>query len=190
MATHPPISKRIKTLLMMAHMNMSALKVRPEVNTGTGDMSPTGEVSSFACPSCKESLFVMSYEKTTVHQCYSCGGIMVENNKIPRILARREVPCTDRIRSLAKAVLTDNQRNLTVRRLRSASIKLSHPLKCPKCRNTMFRKFYSLAYLLEIDRCNVCGITWFDKDELEMLQCLIENKITASIALPGLEEEA
>jgi len=25
------------------------------------------------------------------------------------------------------------------------------------------------------------GITWFDVDELEMLQCLIENKITGTI---------
>jgi Zn-finger nucleic acid-binding protein len=48
----------------------------------------------------------------------------------------------------------------------------------------MLRTFYSLAYLIEIDRCNVCNITWFDADELEMLQCVIENKMTAQIDFP------
>jgi Zn-finger nucleic acid-binding protein len=42
----------------------------------------------------------------------------------------------------------------------------------------MFRTFYSYAYLLEIDRCGICGVTWFDPDELEMLQCIIENRIS------------
>jgi Zn-finger nucleic acid-binding protein len=45
----------------------------------------------------------------------------------------------------------------------------------------MFRTFYSLAYLIEIDRCNVCKLTWFDKEELEMLQCVIENKMTTRL---------
>ena len=41
------------------------------------------------------------------------------------------------------------------------------------------RTFYSLAYLVEIDRCNYCDIIWFDADELAILQCVIENKMTA-----------
>jgi len=40
----------------------------------------------------------------------------------------------------------------------------------------MYRGFYSGAYLIEIDRCSFCGITWFGQDELQMLQCLIELK--------------
>jgi Zn-finger nucleic acid-binding protein len=47
----------------------------------------------------------------------------------------------------------------------------------------MLRSFYSYAFLIELDKCSICRITWFDADELEMLQCLIENKVTA--ALPG-----
>lgn len=136
------------------------------------------EISVFTCPSCKHPLFAVSYENTKVYQCNFCGGILVENNKIPRIIARREKKCTDRVKSLAKAVLMDNQRKLTIKKLRSAEIKTKSGITCLKCKNPMFRTFYSLAYLIEIDRCGICGVTWFDMDELEMLQCIIENKIT------------
>jgi Zn-finger nucleic acid-binding protein len=49
----------------------------------------------------------------------------------------------------------------------------------------MYRGFYSLAHLIEIDRCSFCGLTWFDQDELEMLQCLIASRVTSS---PGSKE--
>jgi Zn-finger nucleic acid-binding protein len=45
----------------------------------------------------------------------------------------------------------------------------------------MYRGFYSQAHLIEIDRCSNCGLTWFDQDELEMLQCLIENRLMPEI---------
>jgi Zn-finger nucleic acid-binding protein len=48
----------------------------------------------------------------------------------------------------------------------------------------MSRGFYSQAHLIEVDRCSFCGITWFDHDELEMLQCLIENRIVPDITGP------
>jgi Zn-finger nucleic acid-binding protein len=50
-------------------------------------------------------------------------------------------------------------------------------LPCPKCKNPMHRGFYSLNYLVEVDRCSGCGVTWFDRDELEMLQCMIEHRL-------------
>jgi heat shock protein HtpX len=145
-----------------------------------------GGESEFLCPLCKQRLRERSYEKTKVFECGYCGGILAENDKIPRILARREIPCTERIESLAKAVLADNQRKISSRRLKGAGTLPQSVMHCPKCRNIMFRIFFSLAYLIEIDRCNICGLTWFDKDELEMLQCIIENRITARIDEPGV----
>jgi Zn-finger nucleic acid-binding protein len=41
----------------------------------------------------------------------------------------------------------------------------------------MYRGFYSMTHLIEVDRCSYCGLTWFDQDELAMLQCLIENRL-------------
>ena len=43
----------------------------------------------------------------------------------------------------------------------------------------MMRMFYTLAYPIQIDRCSSCGVTWFDSDELEMLQCMIASKMAA-----------
>jgi Zn-finger nucleic acid-binding protein len=33
-----------------------------------------------------------------------------------------------------------------------------------------------------VDRCSYCGLTWFDRDELEMLQCMIENRLLPDAA--------
>ena len=108
----------------------------------------------------------------------------MENAIIPRIIARtnNEKPCSERINSLAKAVVRENQIRQTRQRLdenRRAAIPL---LSCPKCKNPMYRGFYSLAHLIEMDRCSFCGLTWFDQDELQMLQCLIENRIVPEIS--------
>lgn len=188
-STHPPIRKRMDILLKMTRVRLSDLDKeaysKAEALTDTtisADQTEKGQ-SEIHCPACKHPLFEISYEKTKVYRCKNCRGVLVGNDKISRIVARREVPCTDRIKSLAKAVVTDNQRKLTINKLRSSDTRSKSVMSCPKCRNVMFRKFYSLAYLLEIDRCNICGITWFDIDELEMLQCIIENKITAEIKL-------
>lgn len=149
-------------------------------------METAGVSDSFVCPSCRQPLREVVYEKTQVHECNFCGGVLVENEKIPRIIARREKECTERVKSLATAVIMDNQRALSAKKLRTSMAgEGTRPLlKCAKCGNPMFRLFYSMAYLVEIDRCNVCRVTWFDADELEMLQCLVENKITGRLVMP------
>ena len=53
-------------------------------------------------------------------------------------------------------------------------------MTCPQCQHVktkMLRMFYTDAYRVEIDKCFTCGLLWFDKDELEVLQCLIENTV-------------
>ena len=136
-------------------------------------------LSSFSCPLCKQPLATEAYAGTQVYQCQFCAGILVEAVKIPRIIARtgREKPCSERINSLARAALQNNLRQQAYRKHGAGNAASSHLLGCPKCSNPMFRGFYSQAHLIEIDRCSFCGLTWFDRDELEMLQCLIENRI-------------
>ena len=43
----------------------------------------------------------------------------------------------------------------------------------------MTRTFYSMAYLVELDRCCNCRLIWFEKDELEILQCMIDNRMAS-----------
>jgi hypothetical protein len=107
----------------------------------------------------------------------------VENSKIPRIIARagREQPCTERINALARSVLKENQSKNIYHRIIGAKADTAPRLSCPKCKNPMYRGFYSQAHLVEVDRCSYCGLTWFDKDELAMLQCMIENRLVPDI---------
>jgi heat shock protein HtpX len=144
-------------------------------------------LSNWSCPCCRQPLLTESYEGTLLYQCRFCAGILVDSVKIPRIIARtgRERSCSERINSLAKTVVKENQRRQFYRK--SGDGKSSIPLlACPKCGNPMFRGFYSQAHLIELDRCSFCGIAWFDQDELEMLQCLIENRIVPDIT--GLDQ--
>jgi Zn-finger nucleic acid-binding protein len=136
-----------------------------------------GETAEFRCPHCWQPLRKIPYERTKIYECPSCEGALVENTKIPRIIVRREKKCTERIAAIARAVLSDNQRRLTTKRLKNIAGKAVPLILCPGCKSPMMRTFYSLAYLVEIDRCTYCNLTWFDKDELEMLQCIIENKM-------------
>ncbi len=144
--------------------------------------------SGFTCPVCRQPLITEAYEGTQIYQCRFCTGILVESVKISRIIARtgRQRPCSERINSLAKTVSRENQLGFTLNKIARSGHGAAIPLlACPKCGNPMYRGFYSLAHLIEIDRCSYCGIVWFDQDELQMLQCLIENRIVPDVAEPG-----
>lgn len=140
-------------------------------------------VSRFACPSCRQPLIEVTYERTQIEQCHFCGGTLVENDRIPRILARTDGPPTDRIKSLSRAVMQESRLRGIGRPLEGNGGKGIPLRNCPKCSHPMMRTFYTLAYPVQIDRCSSCGVTWFDPDELEMLQCMIANKMAAEPAL-------
>jgi heat shock protein HtpX len=141
--------------------------------------------SGFTCPVCKQPLVTAAYEGTQIVQCGFCAGTLVENGRIPRIIARtgRERPCTERLNALARSVLQQNQARNIYRKVAARGAGQVPLLPCPKCKNPMFRGFYSTAHLIEVDRCSNCGLTWFDQDELEMLQCLIENRLLPDITV-------
>ncbi|MGW8272770.1 MAG: M48 family metalloprotease [Thermodesulfovibrionales bacterium] len=136
----------------------------------------------FTCPVCRCPLVQTDYESTLVHQCRYCGGTMVSNKRVPRILARDGYRCTQRVKALAHATLRDNHAESVARR-RTKDSRQVRVSACPKCARDMTRTFFSLAYLVEIDRCSMCGIMWFDQDELEMLQCMVENRMASA---PGV----
>ncbi len=145
-------------------------------------------VSHFTCPACRQPLITEAYEGTQIYQCRFCAGILVENIKIPRIIARtgKQKPCSERINSLAKAVAQENQHKYTLKKMSRGGQGPIPLFACPKCGNPMYRGFYSLAHLIETDRCSYCGLMWFDQDELEMLQCLIDNRIVPDVTQPDV----
>jgi len=44
----------------------------------------------------------------------------------------------------------------------------------------MRRGFYTYQYLVEVDKCTRCTMVWLDKDELEIIQYLIEHSDSAA----------
>jgi Zn-finger nucleic acid-binding protein len=155
--------------------------------------APECKDSGMSCPSCRQPLKETSQEGTQVSRCHFCAGTLIETAKIPRIIARtdRTNPCTERVTALARTVLKENQLR-QVHRAFERSARSSVPaLSCPKCGNRMYRGFYSMTHLIEVDRCSYCGLTWFDQDELAMLQCLIENRLVPDQddmpAIPSLQ---
>jgi len=138
-------------------------------------------LSDLTCPACHQPLLTATCHGTNVFRCSFCAGTLIENASIPRIIARTaHGDCTDRVTALARTVVNQNQLNHTQRML-SRSTNGIPLLSCPKCGTPMLRSFYSSAHLIELDRCLLCGYTWFDQDELEMLQCLIQNRIVPEI---------
>jgi len=92
--------------------------------------------SGLSCPSCRQPLVTAAREATRIFQCNFSAGSLVENSKIPRIIAPtgRERPCTERLNALARSVLRQNQtRNIyhKVTNKGEGSVPL---LPCPKCK--------------------------------------------------------
>jgi len=123
------------------------------------------------CPDCRQWLIVQEYEGLYVWRCAFCNGILTEQDRLPRIFARKEKGFPGRVQRLAALLLKDAQKKHPRFNL---LLDMSHPRRCPKCGRSMRHRFYSYAYHVEIDECPPCNITWFDADELEILQCLIE----------------
>ncbi len=123
------------------------------------------------CPDCRQWLIVQEYEGLYVWRCAFCNGILAKQDRLPRIFVRKERGFPERVSRLATLLIKDAQ--MKHRRL-NLLLDMSHPRRCPKCGRHMRHKFYSYAYHVEIDECPACKVIWFDADELEILQCLIE----------------
>jgi heat shock protein HtpX len=123
------------------------------------------------CPTCREWLIPQAYEGLYLWRCAYCDGILAEQSKLPRIFVREEKTFTEKVLRIATLIKEES--------------KLKHPRfnlllnslnnrRCPKCGKPMAHKFYSYAYHVEIDECKECNLIWFDANEIETLQCLIE----------------
>jgi heat shock protein HtpX len=123
------------------------------------------------CPLCRQWLIVQPYEGMYVSECAFCRGILVERDKIPRIITRKEKGFSERVQRMADVIRRQSREHGYKCELRIAT---AQPRNCPKCGKPMVHKFYSYAYHVEIDECLECGLIWFDADELEILQCMTE----------------
>ncbi|MDX2174995.1 MAG: zinc metalloprotease HtpX [Candidatus Sumerlaeia bacterium] len=125
------------------------------------------------CPHCRVKTRVDEYEGVPTHLCPKCRGRLVKRADVLAVLTRREVKFPPRIRELAKQFRFNagiNPRKRFDARERSGGV-----LPCPFCGVAMLEKPFSYQYFVPVDECVGCAVTWFDQDELEVLQALVEE---------------
>jgi Zn-dependent protease with chaperone function/Zn-finger nucleic acid-binding protein len=129
-----------------------------------------------ACPSCGAALERATYEGLDLLVCRRCGGRLASTDQISRVLARRELRFTPEQQRMADYVAENGDRirraALLARGKRDVAL-----VPCPRCGQTMMRGHYNYEFAVEIDRCALCDLTWFEKDELEVLQILVERQL-------------
>lgn len=131
-------------------------------------------LSSHRCPRCRQYLRLIDYEGAPLYQCPFCTGCWVEERRLMRILVRREIGFSAELKARVKRFQRESVGNV-VRRGRIAQQDLTLVLLCPNCQRPMFRNFYSYQYLIIVDRCRECAMIWFDHEELDMLQIMVET---------------
>jgi hypothetical protein len=96
--------------------------------------------------------------------------VLVEGQKIPRILAREREEFPESVVRAAQSVQETGTRFEPY-----GKFKLQGVVSCPKCDGGMARRFYGASYPVEVDQCKTCNLTWFEMDHLEILQYLTQT---------------
>jgi heat shock protein HtpX len=128
----------------------------------------------FACPHCRTALGELYYEGVPLQKCSHCEGVFAPSHKISRILIRKDKTFDPEIVRMAEATIRERDRR--VDGFYKQKPVNAWVLDCPQCGRKMRRQFFVYSYPVEIDRCVYCEGIWFDRQELEILQYIYENK--------------
>jgi Zn-finger nucleic acid-binding protein len=126
------------------------------------------------CPRCRISFHDVFYEGVSVKQCPECQGNLVDSKSMNRVIARKETGFSKKLQEKAEAFRSRFMFN-PVRTIKINAGK-SPVIYCPSCGSKMLPRPYSYHYVVPVDKCFHCGKIWFDMDELEILQILIEDR--------------
>jgi Zn-finger nucleic acid-binding protein len=109
------------------------------------------------------------YEGVSLRCCTQCGGVLADRAVISRLTSRKEGAFPLEVVDAAKKVIADAQK------VRAPGVtRFAHDLSCPLCGERMLTSFYSHDYRIEIDSCGECKVTWFDKNELQIVEYIAE----------------
>ena len=158
---------------LLAPPPVASLLVPPRP-LGRTEAAPSGDGHAVACPVCGHSLEPADYEGMLLRVCRGCGGRLATEEQIRRIVARREVGFTSDQQHLADVLAATGDQLRRAARLARGKAGVA-PIPCPQCGKTMMRAHYNYEHAVEVDRCFICGLVWFEKDELEVLQILTER---------------
>ncbi len=118
------------------------------------------------CPSCSAPLKEIHFEGVKLHSCDGCGGEFVTPEALAHIVNTRDEKFTPAMRKTVAG------------RKPVAGIPADMPLRkmtCPACGSKTTTMNYAVDTGVCVDRCDVCGGIWLDKDELEHIQIILEQ---------------
>jgi len=123
------------------------------------------------CPRCEVPLASTFYEGVPVQSCATCGGKFALNSAVERILIRDEMGFDEAL--VQKAL--DFKETVLVNPLKHPQSAEAKTLLCPKCGAKMMPHPFSYQYFVPTFKCFLCKAIWFDPDNLEILQILVEE---------------
>ena len=152
----------------------------PQINTARQRMLKRKHLDPArknSCPRCGIPLRELFYEGVTIKTCPRCGGKLVDAAHMERLIARREVAFSEHLIEKARAFKQEFMENPG--RAAKAESTANTGIPCPECGSKMLLRPYSYHYIVPVDKCLSCFKIWFDTDELEILQILIETREAA-----------
>jgi heat shock protein HtpX len=126
------------------------------------------------CPRCRVPLKGGYYEGVPIKFCPQCSGKLVDSTFKERIITRKEIKFSDHLIQKAKE-FKDNFMQSPFQ-IKKIAFDKAEKISCPNCGSRMVPRPYSLHYVIPVDKCMSCYKVWFDADELEILQILIEER--------------
>jgi len=193
-SSHPPLMQRIKNLADMVPTSPAEIieeiynirRARKEAQVVLDSyetkiaLMKLGRHKYFSsgsrnrCPRCRIPLRTSFYEGVPTQTCEKCGGKLIKAIHVERIIARKEVAFSQTLLDKAKKFKHLYMQN-PFRSIRTNLTKTSSPA-CPYCGTKTLLRPYTYQYIVPVDKCLACQNIWFDVDELEILQILIENR--------------
>jgi Zn-dependent protease with chaperone function/Zn-finger nucleic acid-binding protein len=131
------------------------------------------------CPHCHIPLLDTFYEGVPIKLCSSCQGKLVDLASIGRIFARQEVGFSEDLKRKVQEFKRQFLENpVKTQKINSqASSQEARSFFCPNCGYKLAPRPFNYYYIVPVDKCLSCYKIWFDADELEILQILVEEHI-------------
>ncbi|MGD0782030.1 MAG: zf-TFIIB domain-containing protein [Candidatus Aminicenantales bacterium] len=125
------------------------------------------------CPRCRAPLADALYEGVPVRICRQCLGKLVEEDVMERILARTEIGFSSALVRKAEELRQSQKKNPL--KSQKQLDRVTDAPACPACGYRLASRPYNYQYFIPVEKCLSCGRIWFDADEMEILQILVEQ---------------
>lgn len=150
-------------------------QLRTAMRKKAAGQGTAGDTGDHRCPRCKTMLVDSVYEGVPVMTCHSCGGRLVGMGGMDRIIIRKETAFSEGFRKKAGEYRTSMKHGAPPAD-RPSLKRPSGKAACPCCGRPMIERPFNYEYFIPVDKCLTCCKMWFDTDELELLQYLVESR--------------